>query len=84
MLRIFCAYYCNSDSFYRYLGSGDRVLRFPQPQEKFNHLYLDLHHRLNLVSHHAHWFASPLPQCWRHRWSGTLALETGNMLAVIS
>jgi hypothetical protein len=65
-----------------FLASG-QPLQHSQREEQYGNLYFYVLYRLYLARHHARWLAPSAPSRYRHICSGTPALETGKVLAIL-
>jgi len=65
------------------MGGRRKFLQYTQPQEQFGERHLYVCYGLLSAGYHARWLVSPtLSRCRQVR-TGTLPLETGEMLAIL-
>lgn len=65
------------------MGGGRKFLQYTQPQEQYGERHLYVCYGLFSAGHHASWLVSPTLSRWRQVRTGTLPLETGEVLAIL-
>lgn len=65
------------------MGGGRKFLQYTQPQEQYGKRHLYVCYGLLSAGYHAPWFISPTPSRGKQVCTGTLPLETGEVIAIL-